>query len=231
MTHAVHLIGPVSVGKNYTGQYLMKMNPRISRIVVGDLVKARLHNDKKFRDKYGPVIARGDLVPDHEIIPMFVGAWEAWEGCILLTDGFFRTDEQIRKGRELGLLNSNALSLILKAKRATCRERNNHREMNGTDGKRTDGNSFGKRYKLFNDSLSNLERSLMQIWKQGGAHYEVINADSKLEAVSSEMSTIVNMFTHGSHGERLAPQTSFRTQARMALVNRAAACTAAVSPA
>lgn len=152
------LLGPTSVGKGFLGKLIVKNTQRkIGKVIIGNAVRNRFHEDLLFLKNYFDHVKDGHLVPDDEICPMFVKDLHAvrGQGIFELLDGFCRSEQQVLTAAEHGCLTVRRMVIVLSAKRTTCRERERDRNNRKPDGERTDFNakSFNRRYDTFTTNL------------------------------------------------------------------------------
>ena len=207
----VNLFGPTSIGKGYTTKQLVQyfcvaFGHTVDIISTGDLVRKKFQSDPDFESTWAPVVARGDLVPNHIMIPMYDDHLHTSpnNGFMLVNDGFPRDREQIGHASELGLMGENSLTILLRGSRNTCFMRAQERLIKKPDGKRIDENSFDKR---FRDYHLELDGNRCAINKKTKTRLIQLDANRPLPEVASDVLSFVALMIaeHCFHIQPSAP--------------------------
>lgn len=183
VTYVTQLLlhGAAAVGKGVSYKRLKAVFPSLGLIGMGDMVRSRLETDSAFREEFKPAVKRGDLLPDHIVLPMAKAKWQQAATdrvSQLCLDGIPRNPNQFDDLHECGLvLPQNTLIILLDATRETCRERFKHRNDLKPDGERIDADSFENRYDIYEQDLP-----LMKMrWKELGMHVITIDANRPID--------------------------------------------------
>jgi len=205
--HPLHLLGPTSVGKGFMTKLLnqaLKIRHGISIgvVCIGDEVRKRFGNDSGFKDTYEPIVAKGDLVSDGEIMPMFDGRLkEVCSEDFVITDGFLRNSAQVAHAEKNRLLEHGSACIIMHASKHTCHKRLAHRKELKPDGSRIDEHAFDKRYHAHQDSIGRIQASLVHT-KTAIFHVDA-NADLEREVFPNVLTFAeFVLFRHFEHDRR-----------------------------
>jgi adenylate kinase family enzyme len=167
----VYLVAPTCFGKGYLlklfknwVELLVKLKIlNIGIVSFGEIIRDLLEADPAFKREYGPMVARGDLLPDDIAIILFEKAIDAMarNGMpnLVLVDGFCRSPRQIEFAANALYLAKTDQVFMLDANEMTCFQRFSHRCMTKSDGQtRLDSESgtFTKRYHMHMSMCSRL---------------------------------------------------------------------------
>lgn len=203
----LHLLGPTNIGKGFMTHLLQRAlklqhSIQIGIVSVGDEVRQRFADDHAFKQTYEPVIAKGHLVPDHEVIPMFDQRLNVVRNeKLVVTDGFLRNATQVEHAGKTNLLERGSASVIMHGSRSTCHNRLLHRMEQKPNGKRIDEHAFQERYELHQNSIQRIQGALVHT----GTQVFHVDANGDLEKdVFPQMLTFAEcvLFRHFQHEPR-----------------------------
>lgn len=187
-------IGGPCVGKGYN---YIQLNSRysVAKISTGEIIRKLILEDQKFAAEYGPVVSRGDLVPDEIVMPIarekmdHILRFPTQENRRVYLDGVPRSRSQFEEWVKLGYLTKhNTLVLFLDATRQTCWERCIHRNQNKPGGDRPDEHVFDHRFSVYEQELPEFLKAVK------AADFTIVPIDAVQEL--EDMAKIIGSFAH-----------------------------------
>lgn len=185
--HLKELIGngPPASGKSFGRKEVKKrFGITVFTLSTGDLVRRRLETDAEFERKFGPLVARGGLVPDELLLPMVEAEYSRGLGMgnheLIYFDGVFRNAKQLKHGVKAGMIHpENCWSFLLNSSAHVSGTRYAERATAPTDDeeKRSDAESFMERFRLFQSQKDELIQQKHEL----GIHVFHLDADRNLE--------------------------------------------------
>ena len=177
----VVLFGATSIGKGFTVKLLNAQG--FPALGMGDLAREKFQTDPQFKSRCGPVMARGELLPDHEAIPLFEEGvrklFVRGDGKEKILDGFGRSTGQVTYMVRHKILNPQSLFVMMHGTRSTCKARADHRAEQ-TGKPRPDVGMFNERFDLHQRSAEGIRRTVER--SGNGARIIHIDADREIEA-------------------------------------------------
>ncbi len=192
-TQFIFLLGPTNAGKGLLIKLFFRAITRLMKafglkvglISFGNIIRDLRKNDAVFEREYGPLIDRGDLVPDHKAIEIFAEAVEKlrFEGGydFVLVDGFCRSVPQIQYASKNGYLQSKDRVFMIEASAKTCLKRWTSRKTTSERSDDKEIETFYGRYHLHRDSAPKLRH----MFKENDA--PVIDLDGGHECEDNEI--------------------------------------------
>jgi len=171
-----HMYGTICIGKGYLSTLAKGLfKDAIEVISTGGLTREAL-TDAAFNKKYGPTVARGDLLPDDVMFRLFAermsrirNTAKDLKNLIVLIEGLGRNAKQIETEVGLGIMEpENSMAIMLNGTEKICRRRFLDRLNRRPNGKRTDEDlkTFTRRFKLHNKNWPKVHARLLRtgIW-------------------------------------------------------------------
>jgi adenylate kinase family enzyme len=167
-TQFIFLLGPTNAGKGLLIKlffraitHLIKaFGLKVGLISFGNIIRDLRKNDPVFEREYGPLIDRGDLVPDNKAIEIFAASVEKLrrEGGydFVIVDGFCRSVPQIEYASSNGYLQKKDRVFMIEASAKTCLKRWTSRKTTSERSDDKEIETFYGRYHLHRDSAPQL---------------------------------------------------------------------------
>ncbi len=157
---------------------------KVGLISFGNIIRNLRKNDPAFEREYGPLIDRGDLVPDEKAIEIFATEVERLEleggYDFILVDGFCRSVPQIEYASQNGYLQAKDRVFMIETSAKTCMKRWASRKTTSERSDDKEIETFYGRYHLHRDSAPQLRH----MFKENDA--PVIDLDGGHECEENE---------------------------------------------
>ena len=202
----VVLLGGPAAGKNFVGTHLKddfgQLGIPVERLVVGHIVEDERQNNQQFRDVWGPVMSRGELLPDEVIRSLFLSRYNAVSSPFVVIDGHCRKIEQVHEAWNLGFLRpSNCLVIILSARREVRLQRFHKRAQ--SDGKHRTDNEVAAFLKKSEDYENSID-SIVSLMNTYGVKPMKLDANRPLISVHKAVFFHVSSFWTPSKSDTLS---------------------------